>query len=74
MKIKESQLKEYSIGISKIKQKIKLLESINKSLKHKIEEEKTENIKLKTLLITKDERIKLLDQKMSDIENDKHVK
>ena len=72
--MKDSKLKENSIELSKIKKQMKLLECKNENLKTQIQEKKTENNKMKTLLTAKDERIKFLDNKILDIENDKNVK
>ena len=74
VRIKEKMLKENSIGISEMKEKIKLLECKNETLKTQIEEEKTKNSKLKTLIIAKDERINILDKKMSVIEKNENFK
>ena len=74
VKVRESQLRENSREISELKNKIKLLECKNETLKTQIQVKKTENNKMKTLLTAKDERIKFLDNKILDIENDKNVK
>ena len=66
VKIKDNQLKENSIELSKLKKQMKLLECKNENLKQQIQEEKAENNKLKTLLTTKDERIEILDKKILD--------
>ena len=47
-------LKENFLGIKEINEKMKLLECKNKTLKTQIEEEKTKNSKLKTLIIAKE--------------------
>ena len=49
---------------------MKLLECKNENLKQQIQEEKTENNKLKTLLTTKDARIEILDKMILDSKND----
>ena len=63
VKMKDSKLKENSIELSKIKKRMKLLECTNENIKQQIQEGKTENNKLKTLLTTKDERIEILEKK-----------
>ena len=73
VKIKDSELKDNSIELSKMKKQMKLLECKNENLKQKIQEEKTENNKLKTLLTTKDERIDILDKTILDSKSDKIV-
>ena len=76
VKLKEGQLKEKSVDILEMKKKIDLLESEGENLKTTIHKEKAQNDKLKTLLLSKDKRIKILDKKLSDIEkynNDKPV-
>merc|ERR1712240_341975 len=73
VKVRESQLRENSREISELKNKIKLLECKNETLKTQIQEKKTENKKMKTLLTAKDERIKFLETKIEDIENEKNV-
>ena len=50
---------------------MKLLECENENIKQQIQEEKTENNKLKTLSTTKDERIEILDKKILDSKSDK---
>ena len=73
VKMKESQLRENLIDISELKKKIKLLECKNETLKTQINEKKTENFKMKTLLTEKDERIKILENKILHIEKDKNA-
>ena len=58
VKIKEGQLKERSVDISEMKKKIDLLEREGKFLRTTIHKEKTENGKMKTLLLTKDRKIR----------------